>query len=86
MEIVATVCVMLMAAGVAAFIFGMRTADRYARERENAVKDALTRQYLRLQAGLDADDAPQPYTLPEEFRQKLETNGRAVAKISRRAN
>ena len=85
MEVMAVVVVLLMAAVVAAFWFGLKTGERHAYEINMAVTDALNRQYVRLMAGVDADDPNKPYVVPEKFYDKLQTSGQAVMKLDMKA-
>lgn len=51
----------LVALIMASFVCGMRVSEYYTDRRERAVDYALKKQFARLQAGVDADDACQPY-------------------------
>jgi len=53
---------------VVCFAAGVMLANKYHREQDMAVKDALERQYLRLRAGADADDPAKPYVAQRKFR------------------
>lgn len=68
---------------VGAFIAGMKIADKYHREARLEIKSALQRQYLRLQADMDADDPVQPYKfeVPPEFEERLRENGSATMAV-----
>jgi hypothetical protein len=60
------------------FFAGKMMSDRYHAKFEADRRDALQRQFVRLQARADADDPCQPYQLPAEFENRLKENGRAT--------
>ena len=71
----------------ASFYLGKRFSDSYHRQESENLKYALQKQYLRLQAGSDADDPAAPYVAPRqvvsnEFFRRLKRRGRAVERIS----
>ena len=71
------------------FLAGMLVANRYNDKAEYLKKDALERQFLRLQAHADADDPCKPYKssvpiLPQGFEEQLRTNGQATAILGKR--
>ena len=75
-----------------AFIFGMKTSDRYHEEAEANQKYALQRQYVRLTSGIDADDDKQPYVAPpvkqrfrvnNEFVDRLHKTGSATCQVNK---
>ena len=61
---------------VICFIAGMELANKFHREKDIAVKEALERQYLRLQTRSDADDPVRPYQ--HEARQYFPPAGNIV--------
>lgn len=63
----------------AAFVFGVRTADRYNRQKELAINHALERQRLDLKAGVTPWSPARPYISEHgEFAQRLTENGQAT--------
>ena len=77
---------------IGAFIAGIRLSGYYHNRIMNEVNLALQKQYVRLQAGSDADDPCQPYVnaqpylkqriqLPPEFDNRLKTNGQATMMV-----
>lgn len=72
---------------ICSFIGGLKLSDYYHRCSEEAVTYALQKQFVRLQAGADADDPAGPYVsrqkiqLPPEFEEKIKQNGRATISI-----
>lgn len=70
---------------VGAFAAGMKIADRYHNQAWREQVYALQKQYARLQTGCDADDPVQPYvpfSVPEEFANRLKSNRRAVMQVT----
>lgn len=67
------------------FFLGMAVANRYNNIAQQDQKDALERQYMRLQARADADDPCKPYKyrLPEGFEQQLRASGQATAMLKK---
>ena len=65
MTVVISVVVLVLLVG-ASFASGMHVAEYYADRRERAVDYALKKQYARLVAGVDADDAGQPYVYTDD--------------------
>ena len=73
------------------FLGGLVVANHYNDKAEARQKDALERQFLRLQTHSDADDPCKPYkanskcrvklVLPEEFEDTLKANGKATAML-----
>lgn len=75
------------------FYLGKTFADRYHELSDIRVREALQRQYLRIQAGMDADDPVCPYVAPtqattqgthplsgellSEFRRRMKETGQA---------
>ena len=79
--------IVLVISYVLFFLFGMFTANYYNDKAAADRKDALERQFIRLQARADADDPCRPYVssvrvLPEEFGERLKTNGKATALLN----
>jgi len=74
-----------------AFVSGMITADRFNRRAAYETQVALQKQYLRLRAGVDADDIGQPYVYAPKYRHRysaspefidrLRTNGSATESV-----
>lgn len=72
---------------VVSFSAGIWLAERFHRRAQAEQKEALQRQYLRLQAGSDADEPCQPYQfappnkpigpITPEFMEELRQTGRA---------
>ncbi len=77
---------------VAAFIAGLKLSDYYHAIALAERKYALEKQYVRLQAGMDADDPVQPYVaspdkhnfaVSPEFIDRLRTNRSASMRVDK---
>ena len=77
---------------ILSFISGLKLSDHYHKVSDAEKKYALEKQYLRLKAGMDADDIMQPYvappdkrnfTVPSEFINRLQTTGNASMRITK---
>lgn len=81
---------------VTAFITGMKLDNHYHRTAAEELKNALERQFVRLQAKADADDPCKPYIAPvpqvrgdfdgdlpitPQFMEHLRKNGKASTKL-----
>jgi len=85
--------VILVTSYVLFFLFGMFVANHYNDKAAAETKDALERQFIRLQARADADDPCRPYkanarcrlVLPEQFENTLKTTGQATAFLNKRS-
>ena len=84
---------------VLCFIAGLKLANWYHANAERDRKDALERQFVRLQTRSDADDPCKPYVFPapivapsnngfddvkEQFADRLKKNGQATAMLKNR--
>lgn len=79
--------VLIILSMAASFAAGFKLSDYSRNKMDSEIKYALEKQYVRLQAGSDADDPCQPYVnkqriqLPPEFDNRLKTNGQATMMV-----
>lgn len=72
---------------IGSFVAGLKLANWYNAKASAEQKYALEKQFVRLQAGSDADDPVQPYVppnpIPVEFMDHLRANGRATMQFDK---
>lgn len=77
---------LLIACIVLSFWAGKTVSDRYHSREEANIRYALEKQFVRLQAGVDADDPAKPYVakpvIDQSFMARLRANGKAIKRVS----
>lgn len=72
---------------ISAFVAGLKLSDHFHKRETENIRYELEKQYARLQAGADHDDACQPYVprrrfnVPQEFESTFRNNGSATMKV-----
>lgn len=75
----------LIACMILSFWAGKSISDRYHDREEINIRYALEKQFVRLRAGVDADDPAKPYVakpvVDQVFMDRLRKSGKAVKRV-----